>query len=183
MKGSLHIIIGNMASGKSTYINTKATMYSDLNFKCLKIIHSLDERNDVAFTEIGTSHHSSFKGLTDKIDVIKTSTLNINVENYTHLFIDEAQFFTSLKEIEHWVENKHVFVAGLDGDFKKQKFGHILDLIPLADEVIKLTAKCVECLKQGHLVDAPFTKRLIQSSEQVLVGGTECYQPSCRLHH
>ena len=38
------------------------------------------------------------------------------------------------------VYKKEVYVCGLDGDFKRQKFGKILDLIPNCDEVVELKA-------------------------------------------
>lgn len=64
------------------------------------------------------------------------------------LAIDEAQFFPDLSEfclnaVDH--EGKHVIVAGLSGDSNRQKFGQLLDLMPLADDVMKLTSKCAFC--------------------------------------
>ena len=50
---------------------------------------------------------------------------------------------------------KQVYICGLDGDFKRDKFGKMLDLIPLCDKVTKLSAICVKC---KHT--AIFSKRL-----------------------
>lgn len=38
-------------------------------------------------------------------------------------------------------DRKRVIVAGLDGDFKRQRFGQMLDLVPLADRVVKLAGR------------------------------------------
>jgi hypothetical protein len=57
--------------------------------------------------------------------------------------IDEAQFFCDLKQyVIKWCEeyNKNITVIGLDGDFKRNVFGHILDLIPVCDNFYKLKA-------------------------------------------
>jgi thymidine kinase len=50
-----------------------------------------------------------------------------------------------------------VFVAGLDGDFERKKFGAVLDLIPLCDKVTKLASLCSFC-RDG--TPAIFSKRL-----------------------
>jgi thymidine kinase len=48
-----------------------------------------------------------------------------------------------------------VIVAALDGDFMRKPFGRILELVPLAERVEKLTAVCMIC----HDREASFTKR------------------------
>ena len=61
-------------------------------------------------------------------------------------------------------ENKKtLYVSGLDGDYKQEKFGEILDLIPLSNTITKLHAFCAVC-KNG--TPAYFTKRLINNNEQ-----------------
>ena len=59
------------------------------------------------------------------------------------------------EKVEEYVnKDKIVIISALDGTFERKPFGRILDLVPLADEVIKLTAICGIC---GD--DAPFTHR------------------------
>lgn len=48
-----------------------------------------------------------------------------------------------------------VFVAALDSDCRRKQFNNILDLIPLAEKLVKLTAICVACTKE-----AAFTREL-----------------------
>ena len=93
-----------------------------------------------------------------------------------YILINEAQFFDKLKEvvISMLNENKRVYLYGLDGDFKQQKFGDILDLIPYCDTIEKLKAKCVKC---GN--SAIFSKRIKGGDSQVLVG-SNVYIPVCR---
>ena len=52
-------------------------------------------------------------------------------------------------------DGKTVIVAALDGTFQRQPFGSILNLVPMAESVIKLKAVCMICFN-----DAAFTKRL-----------------------
>ena len=74
--------------------------------------------------------------------------------------IDEAQFFPRLKQfVECCLSiNKGVILAGLDTDSFQQKFGELIDCIPMACEVTKLSALCMRC-NDGTL--GPFTKRIV----------------------
>jgi thymidine kinase len=71
--------------------------------------------------------------------------------------------------------NKIVIVAGLDGTFQRKPFGSILELIPRAEKVTKLSAVCMYCNK-----DANFTLRTVDDLEVELIGGEEAYKPVCR---
>ena len=95
--------------------------------------------------------------------------------------IDECQFFGSLKDFVGMCLflKKKVVLAGLDGDYKQHKFGEIIDCIPMADQVTKLSALCMKC-KDG--TPGPFTKRLVDTKELELVGGNESYEAVCRHH-
>ena len=94
-------------------------------------------------------------------------------------FINEGQFFSDLKfYVDYLVnrKNKKVYVCGLDGDFRREKFGTLLDIIPICDDIIKLKALCIECKKS----EALFTYRLTNDKEQTVVGGSESYCALCR---
>ena len=73
------------------------------------------------------------------------------------------------------LHKKKVYVAGLDGDFKRRKFGQMLDIISLADDVIKLKSICINCKKNEGI----FTHRLSNEQQQVLVGNNN-YTSLCR---
>ena len=68
----------------------------------------------------------------------------------------------------------HVYICGLDGDFKRKPFGNWLDLIPLCDKVTKLTAYCKLCKKR----DAIFSHRLGYEESQTVIGNN--YMSLCR---
>ncbi|KAM1766457.1 hypothetical protein ACFX11_005470 [Malus domestica] len=95
--------------------------------------------------------------------------------------IDEAQFFEDLYDFCSEVadrDGKKVIVAGLDGDDLRRKFGSVLDIIPLADSVTKLTARCELCGKRAF-----FTLRKTEEMQTELIGGADVYMPVCRQHY
>nr|CAD7268807.1 unnamed protein product [Timema shepardi] len=57
-------------------------------------------------------------------------------------------------------EGKVVIVAALDGTFQRVGFGRILELVPLAESVVKLQAVCVICYS-----NASYTKRIGNEKE------------------
>lgn len=191
--GSLHIRFGPMTSGKTTWLNNELSkcIYSEL--LCVKIISKKDDRlgNELG----GSTHNSMYTGLGQNIQLISTNTLsNIDVSSYDVIGLDEAQFFPDLTScVLSWVNilKKQVLVVGLDGDFKREKFGSIIDLIPEADSVEKITSTCSLCIKEQRgkfrsnplELQAAFSKRLTTSTDQLLIGGTNIYQATCRYHH
>ncbi|KAL2297871.1 hypothetical protein Nmel_016438 [Mimus melanotis] len=66
---------------------------------------------------------------------------------------------------------KTVIVAALDGTFQRKAFGSILNLVPLAESVVKLNAVCMECFQE-----ASYTKRL-GAEREVSPLGTETVSP------
>lgn len=200
-RGTLYVRVGPMYSDKSTWLNTELTRFADRGFPVLKITHSNDVRDDVASCDnSGSTHNSSFTSLTKKIDCVRSNTLaNINVDKYDVIGVDEGQFFSDYDDfyntIENWVERlgKHVRVVGLDGDFKKEKFGHVVDLCRLSDDFMKLKGACRTCLDElqkigfrGNIlaIEGCFTKHIGElPTGQVDVGGANKYSVACRYHH
>ncbi|XP_040496056.1 thymidine kinase, cytosolic isoform X2 [Ursus maritimus] len=92
--------------------------------------------------------------------------------------IDEGQFFPDIVEFSETMANagKTVIVAALDGTFQRKAFGTILNLVPLAESVVKLTAVCMECFRE-----AAYTKRLGSEKEVEVIGGADKYHSVCRL--
>lgn len=186
--GHLELYIGPMFSGKSTAVIRKITEMADVGFKVLYINHVKDERMTEAQDNIITTHNSQYKGLSYKVSAVKTSLLSsIDVDYYDYIAIDEGQFFEDLyKAVTYWVNSlgKTVYIASLDGDFSKNKFGQVTDLIPDADKVKKLKAYCQLCQEKYNILrHAPFTGRIVQNTSQILVGSTDVYKAMCRKCH
>ena len=176
--GYLKVIIGSMFSGKTTELFREHRRYSSCGFECLLINHSSDKR----YTDNEeTSSHDGFLvnsiNIGDKLfDFFKKESY---LTRYDVIFINEGQFFEDLyKFVDDVVnqKNKRVYVCGLDGDFKREKFGTLLNIIPICDDIIKLKALCIQCKKS----EAIFTFRLTNDQEQTVVGGTESYCALCR---
>ncbi|PPD74540.1 hypothetical protein GOBAR_DD28547 [Gossypium barbadense] len=60
----------------------------------------------------------------------------------------------------------------------RRSFGSVLDIIPLADTVTKLTARCEVCGKKAF-----FTFRKTAATQTELIGGADLYMPVCRQHY
>lgn len=60
----------------------------------------------------------------------------------------------------------------------RRRFGSVLDIVPLADSVTKLTARCELCGRPAY-----FTLRKTEQTETELIGGADVYMPVCRQHY
>ena len=175
--GKLELIIGPMFSGKSTELIREIRLAKIINKKVLVIKPQIDNR--YSENEITTHSFESEKCETTE----KLENLNNIVREYDLIVIDEGQFFPDLKKyVLIWVDeyNLHVIVGGLDGDFKREPIGQILELIPHADKCKKITSLCIIC---NDGTKAIFTCRKIKSNQQIQIGGIETYTPLCRKHY
>jgi thymidine kinase len=189
--GYLEIILGGMYAGKTSRLVEIYKQCKFCNISVAVINHSIDNRYD---EELLSTHDQV------KIPCIKTEKLldvwtdHINLDEDVSLvprikdrfkvatssviLINEGQFFPDLEEFvkKLLLNDKKVYVCGLDGDFERKKFGQILDLIPLCDKVTKLTSLCSIC-KNG--TPGIFSKRITSEKEQTVVG-SDNYIPVCR---
>ena len=173
----LSIIMGNMFSGKTSEMIRRLKRYKVIGKKIIVINSAKDTRSP---DEVLKSHDNV------TFECFKTMKLFdlINKTEYDSadiVAIDEAQFFPDLKKfIECSLSiGKSVLIAGLDGDSSQRKFGELIECIPLASEVTKLSALCMKC-KDG--TPGPFTKRMVSNTELELIGGSDMYSAVCREH-
>jgi thymidine kinase len=180
-KGKLEIIIGPMFSGKSTEVIRRIRLLKCIYKKILIAKPFIDNRYDQ--NKIISHNYDGESCITiNKLSDI-SEIKKLEIESYDTIIIDEAQFFSDLKiNVNYWVDilGINVILSGLDGDFKRQPIGQILELIPYSDKCTKLNSLCGLC-KNGN--KAPFTHRLSESKESVLIGGSESYIPLCRYHY
>lgn len=178
MYGKIELIIGPMFSGKTSELMKRINRLSVVNHKCIVIKYCKDNRYS----------NSNFIFTHDKINMYAVNTdsllkLKDMAENYTIIGIDEGQFFEDIVDFCETMANmnKIVIVAGLDATFERKPFGKILDLIPLSESVIKLSAICKYCCKNiDHVMEASFSKRLIDDKSEILIGGSDLYTSVCR---
>ncbi|KAH9798173.1 pentatricopeptide repeat-containing protein [Citrus sinensis] len=141
-----------------------------------------------AYANVGSwDNVEEVRGMMRNLGVVKEPGYSrIEVLGMVHFFvdvigIDEAQFFEDLYDFcreaaDH--DGKTVIVAGLDGDYLRRSFGSVIDIIPLADSVTKLTARCEFCGKRAF-----FTLRKTEETKTELIGGSDIYMPVCRQHY
>lgn len=197
---SLRIGYGPMFAGKTTALLEDLCRVADTQptLKVVMINHSSDTR---AGTQSKFSTHAGLQKVPN-FNVMQTLTLH-NVDqlmrDYTHIGIDEAQFFDDLVPmVTRWVQlGKHVHCVGLIADFRQQPFGHLLQLFCCADELHHFCALCSECLKTipAHTTvspqtlkafAAPFSTKLQSNPPNLTitdVGGAEKYTAVCRKHY
>ena len=60
----------------------------------------------------------------------------------------------------------------------RRSFGSVLEVVPLADTITKLTARCELCRKRAF-----FTLRKTEETKTELIGGADVYMPVCRQHY
>jgi len=71
---------------------------------------------------------------------------------------------------------KIVIVAALDATFERKPFASILELVPFAEHVRKLSAVCLACSEEAH-----FTYKHSHNTGEVNdIGGIDKYIPVCR---
>lgn len=171
--GFLELILGPMYSGKTTRLVDLYNDYKDEDKNVLVVNYSADRR-----------YHDTMLSTHDKVMIPCKFVSRLSqlyeegaLTNINAILINEGQFFPDIFEFTlNMVENhnRNVHICGLDGDFQRNKFGRLLDLIPYCNEVIKLKANCKWC--DNH---ASFSHRISEETEQVVIG-SDNYVPLCR---
>jgi len=175
--GYLELFIGPMFSGKTSKLLEIYKQCKFCNIPVAVINHSADTR----YHDTMLSTHDG-----NMIPCIQTHDLlsmwdckeNKDLNDAKVILINEGQFFPNLAQIVKSMldVNRKVYVAGLDGDFERRRFGEILDLVPLCDKVTKFTSLCGKC-KNGS--PGIFSQRISKEIEQMLIG-SDNYIPVCR---
>jgi thymidine kinase len=178
---SLDLIIGPMFSGKTTELIRRLNTLQAIGQKCVYVNSMLDSRNTEHF-----STHNPLISQLGNINSIKTNSLDIiihKLQEFDVIGIDESQLFmgcfklTIINLVESF--NKKVIISGLNSDFERNKFGYILDLIPICDDITKLFPYCITCSKLQKITKALFSKRLNNDKNTIDIS-YDNYIPVCR---
>jgi len=174
---SLDILIGPMFAGKSSRILSIVSRYSALGTPVLVVKHSKDTRygtNSAIVTHDGNTVPCLC--VHDLDDIPLNELLKYQV-----ILVDEAQFFHNLIPFVEYAVDTHrrnLYLIGLDGDSNRRKFGEILDCIPLADRVERITAFCQKC---ANGTPGLFSHRKHGiTDKQILIGAHNAYMTLCR---
>ena len=181
ISGYLGIYLGPMFSGKTTKLIQLHKTHTYIGKKVVVINYIGDKR----YHDTMLSTHDRIMIPCILISDIKDLWKNPENSYYNDIhsadtiLINEGQFFKGLYEIVLEMverEKKEVHICGLDGDFKRNIFGEVLQLIPYCDHVEKLTSLC-SCCKDG--TPGLFSHRITNENEQIVVG-SDNYKPLCR---
>ncbi|XVF21097.1 hypothetical protein REPUB_Repub12eG0061700 [Reevesia pubescens] len=178
--GEVHVIIGPMFAGKTTSLLRRIKSEGNNGRSVAMIKSSKDTR--YAIDSVVTHDGVKFPcwALTDLMS-FRQKLGEDAYEKLDVIGIDEAQFFEDLYDFcckAADQDGKTVIVSGLDGDYLRRSFGSVLDIIPLADTVTKLTSRCEVCGKRAF-----FTFRKTEEIKTELIGGADVYMPVCRNHY
>ena len=205
--GELHVITGPMFAGKTSALLRRVRDERARGRRVFVAKSALDTRfGDARGTTLTTHDGKRCAGAFAVGDLLSLSVeAERALEASDVVAIDEAQFLANLAPFARRCverDGKTVYVAGLDGDFKREKFGDVLDLLPMCDTVTRLRGKCSMC---G--ADSLFSLRTTTTSTstsantsantngggrgddddadtdvdaKVVVGGADKYAPACR---
>lgn len=176
---ALHVVCGPMFSGKTTLAMQTVRRYRSVGTNVMILSHSSDTR----YTLHGLGSHDA---------VVMTAHLGTMLMPFTEqpewrdsrvIVVEEAQFFADLvpfciQAVETY--HKTVFVYGLDGNFRREPFGHILELAPLADTFQKIAAFCKLCQTDTPAIFTAAVQAM--PMDGVCVAGEDVYKAVCRKH-
>ena len=175
------LIYGPMFSGKTTKL---IHIYNDICSsngadKCLALNYALDKR--YGLDKIVTHDGKSIKchAIESIDDIINDTKMQNLIIKSQYIFINEAQFFEGIDKFVLFFTQKlkkNVILCGLDLDFRCAKFGVMMDLLPYATTVHKLTGKCntADCIHPSE-----YSHRIVSDDSQILIGSSE-YIPLCK---
>ena len=178
---SLEIVLGPMFSGKSSFALSYIRRLKAVDRNVLAVKPAIDTR----YSEDGelVTHNQ------DRVPcVVWDSNTPLTPNRFMLqadcIVIEEAQFFRGLPTFcEYMLKiGKHLLLVGLDGDAHQQPFREILDCIPYAYRVTKLSALCRLCDGGSEAYYTRYKENANQSETQVDVGGAEKYEAVCLRH-
>lgn len=158
----LHLTYGCMFSGKSKQLIEDVRKYDGA--KKLVLSHTLTGDEPVVRSRYGISAPCQ------KVDDL----MLVSHRKYDVYFIDEAQFFVNLVPfVNLCLRAGHVVhVYGLNGDYEGRLMGQMHQLIPHANSITYLAARCA-CGEK-----AIYSKR--ESKNTARIDLVSKYRPTCR---
>ncbi len=174
MYGKLTVVTGPMFSGKTSHILAAVAHRTDsIVFK-----PAMDTRYSI-------SEVVSHTGQRVEATPVQIPDDLAPAEAYKLICLDEVQFLTSpyyggdiIRAVKVLLRaGRDVLVSGLDTDWKGDAFPITATLAAMADEVIKLRAKCSIC---GHPASKTYKKT--RQGQIVELGNGDIYEARCNTH-
>jgi len=166
-----------MNSGKSIHLLQTAQNYKERGMPVLLMTSSKDVRNGegVISSRLGLSEPAyPISNVKDLVPV----EMALQTSNLCAIFVDESQFLSSdiVDKLGSLVDTYDVpiFCYGLKTDYTSALFEGSARLFAIADSITELKSIC-KCGRK-----AIFNARIIESDEQIVLGGEETYTTMCR---
>jgi thymidine kinase len=183
--GKVHLIIGPMFAGKTSFMLAHIETYCRSHKKCAIIKHARDTRYTEEANCICT--HNGCANLLREIVCTSANVLSRDLiaHDIEVVGIDEAQFFATDAEsaremanvIDEWcLSGRIVICAGLDTDWMREPFPYLAPVMSRADRITKLRARC-EC---GAAASFSARRNIRVADFANPVGGSEKYVACCR---
>jgi len=171
--GWIEVIAGSMFSGKSEELIRRLRRAEIARQRVQVFKPAIDNRysaEDVVSHSDQRMRSTLVTRASEILDLVHPETQVVG--------IDEAQFFDmELVEVCERLANVgvRVIAAGLDQDYRGRPFEPVPQLLAIAEYITKTRAICVQCGQP-----ALRSQRLGASTERVMVGAAETYEPRCR---
>ena len=171
--GWIEVIAGSMFSGKSEELIRRLRRARIARQAVQVFKPAIDDRYSVD----DVVSHSDQRLPSERVAAAEEIWNRVRPETQV-VGIDEAQFLDSdlVAVCERLADaGLRVVVAGLDQDYRGRPFEPMPQLLAVAEFITKTRAICVRCGEP-----ALRSQRLGQSTERVVVGADESYEPRCR---
>jgi thymidine kinase len=171
--GWIEVIAGSMFSGKSEELIRRLRRAEIARQRVQVFKPAIDTR----YSADDVVSHSDQRIRSERVSQAREILDRVRADTQV-VGIDEAQFFDmDLVEVCERLANRgvRVVVAGLDQDFRGRPFEPIPQLLAIAEYITKTRAICVQCGQP-----ALRSQRLGASTERVMLGAGETYEPRCR---
>ncbi|MBZ0189428.1 MAG: thymidine kinase [Candidatus Obscuribacterales bacterium] len=167
----LEVIVGCMSAGKSSELIRRIERARLAYLPTIIVRPKTDTRSK-------ENHIESRNGLASQAIVVDEAREILKYSSHAVVIgLDECQFFADdlipvVKTLLR--QKKKIIASGLDLDYRGEAFGHMPQLMAMADRVDKLLAVCRKCGSDF----ACRTQRMVHSDEQILVGDCQ-YEARC----
>ena len=177
MYGNLTVVTGGMFAGKTTYLINTVAKSSD----CIVFKPEMDTRYSKSECVSDDGHR------VEAIPVSRPDQLILG-ESKALVCFDEIQFFHPpyyggdiVQSVKIFLTaGKNVLVCGLDTDWQGNPFTVTGSLLAMADDVVKLKAKCSVC---QHAAGKSYNKvRKGDDDTVVELGFSDIYEARCNRH-
>ena len=171
------IFTGPMFGSKTTRLFAVLDRYKYQKRKIVAFKPSIDNR----YSETNITTHS---GASMPARVVKNGMeihQYISHHNeYDVIAVDEAFMIPDISDALMPIFNcgTNIIISSLDLSSSLRSFKEVEKMLPWATKIEKCPAVCTSCSR-----DAYYTYRKVDDSAEIIIGGSDLYEPRCWEHH